>query len=990
MAAKPSVRLPVSCTNFSTYLFHHANLRECIADPRFTNFNTDPRFRLPSRKYTKVKLDKRFSHMLHDADFSSKARVDRYGRKLAPDSGKRELQRFYRLDGDESESDSESKNSDGEAGVRLRNLKDKDGKQRQKREERKMQASLGVRGKNAGAGREDDTEDDADHDDTVEKELRLASGNYDPARDGGFSTSSSDESDDDDAELEEEVEIRLPHEAEVPMGHASSRLAVVNLDWDNIKSVDLLAVASSFVPSSGRILDVAIYPSEYGREQMELETVKGPSKELFINTLKSNGRASTKGHPVESSSKDTERSDDNTTGSDNNVENDEEDEDEEEGEEEEEEDDDEDEEQDEKIKNQLQAEDKDEEYSSTALRTYQLDRLRYFYAVITCSSTATAKALYESMDGREYLSSANFFDLRFIPEDTSFENDEERDSCDAVPDGYRPAEFVTDALTRSKVKLTWDADDRDRKEVQKRAFSRAEIDENDLMAYIGSASSSDKGDDDEDDEDAAARPLVGKKEANGRDHDATSEENDNTDVRTNAGTSSKRTAKASALRAALGLPTKTDKPSTKSTEAGEKARPVGDLQVTWTPAFSDAPQRDSVFANAPEETTRERYIRKEKERKARRKERMKEARTGGGADATDAGAVDETATIQTSAVKGNTKSNTTTNATEHNLTSTDPFADPFFTDPAAAAQAEKKARKAAKEARRAAAAAAASAADNTTIANRAELELLMAEDNHDANANTARTQDSTNTNTLVTHHFDMNEIARAEKKAARRKKSKRQTHQIPNPADDSQTATTTILMQKEKKERNGDADANAETRERRSRRYESNGHDADGHVDDYKIDVSDPRFAALYESHEYAIDPTNARFKGTRGMRALLEEGRRVRGLRMGMGVDGDADGERKHRKEKKKKKEKKDESNGNLQRDVPGPGEERGDGIDAEKMLQKDVRNRDPRRDSKLKLKRKRDGDTDVKVDRETAGNAGDDINVDALIAKIKRSRNK
>lgn len=31
--------------------------------------------------------------------------------------------------------------------------------------------------------------------------------------------------------------------------------------------------------------------------------------------------------------------------------------------------------------------------------------------------------------------------------------------------------------------------------------------------------------------------------------------------------------------------------------------------------------------------------------------------------------------------------------------------------------------------------------------------------------------------------------------------------------------------------------------------------------DSFKMDVSDPRFSALYESHEYALDPSNPQYK---------------------------------------------------------------------------------------------------------------------------------
>jgi hypothetical protein len=54
--------------------------------------------------------------------------------------------------------------------------------------------------------------------------------------------------------------------------------------------------------------------------------------------------------------------------------------------------------------------------------------------------------------------------------------------------------------------------------------------------------------------------------------------------------------------------------------------------------------------------------------------------------------------------------------------------------------------------------------------------------------------------------------------------------------------------------------------------------------DDFTINTADPRFAKLYESHEFAIDPTNPRFKDTAAMKALLEEGRKKRK----MGKDGE------------------------------------------------------------------------------------------------------
>ncbi|KAI9798044.1 MAG: pre-rRNA-processing protein esf1 [Candelina submexicana] len=673
-----------------------------ITDPRFSNIHTDPRYRLPTKKHTHVKLDKRFAHMLRDDDFSKKATVDRYGRKLPKGAGKKELQRFYRVD-----------DNDNEEGV------------------------------DGDAQRLDD-------DDDVREELERVERSYDPARQGGFSSSSEESSLDEEDEIvgEEDEEgpanfpdVQVDQQTDVPMGEVSSRLAVVNLDWDNIRATDLMAVFSSFTPSHGRILKVSVYPSEFGKERMEREEVEGPPPEIFAQ--------STQGHKGAELNRQQQ--------------DDEDDKDDDEGEQ------DEDEDEDEEIKKEILAEDKGDEFDSAALRHYQLERLRYYYAVLTCSSPAISKALYDATDGTEYLTTANFFDLRFIPDDVTFEDDKPRDECESIPDGYRPNEFVTDALQHSKVRLTWDADDVVRKEAQKRAFtgSRAELDENDLRAYLGSDSS-------DDDEPSASGPIVAGEQPEPR--------------------LSKKEAERQRMRSLLGL---SDNAVSLSSSKREPGAPVGDMQITFAPGLSSNTKQSSVFENEPEkeETTVEKYVRKEKERKARRKQKTK---AGGSAEAfeTDGAEADPE---QLGGVEGGQKRNGDLG-----------FDDPFFTAPGddkATASALRKEERRKKREQRA-------ADEAATASKRAELELLMVDDQR---ADVA--------------HFDMNEIQRAEKRA--KKKGK-----------------------KAKKDKGANLQAEQEG---------------------FQMDVQDPRFSQVFESHEFAIDPTNPRFKGTEGMKALLEEGRRKR-----------------------------------------------------------------------------------------------------------------
>ena len=653
-----------------------------MVDQRFSALATDPRYRLPSRKESRTAVDPRFKRLFTDQDFQKKAKVDRYGRKIKAESGRSELERLYRLEKEEGK---------GESGKKV---------------EREVVGG-------------DESSEEVEDEELVEKKR-------DPAREGGLSESESEEESSSDDEIEDETDLAAAtagqEQAEdIPMGEVSRRIAAVNLDWDNIRAADIMAVASSFIPADGRIECVTIYPSEFGRERLEREELEGPPREIFASSKRDVGH---------------------------------DDEEEEEGS---------DEDDDKKIERKLQQDQVNEgsEFDTAALRQYQLDRLKYYYAVIICSSKPTAKALYDSMDGREYLSSANFFDLRFIPDSTTFEDDKPRDDCTRLPEGYKPSDFTTEALTHSKVRLTWDEDDTERKEVQKRAFSRAEIDENDMQAYIGSESS-------------GAESVASRRSA-AEDRKA-----------------KKKQAERVKMRSALGLSEEPKKSASSLKPKGGKEEVVGDMQITFTSGLSGKNGANAVFENEPQdgESTRDRYIRKERERKQKRKEKMKTARQADGEP------------------DGEPEENEDVAETQRDDQG---FDDPFFTDPSTAAAVEKKAKKSEKKKRFETQ----TAKEHEAAGRRAELELLMADD-HGADEG---------------RHFDMREIEKAEKESRRKGKKK-----------------------KSKKKQDGEVAGAG-----------------------FKVETEDPRFKALFESHEFAIDPTNPRFKGTEGMKALLKEGRKKR-----------------------------------------------------------------------------------------------------------------
>jgi hypothetical protein len=96
------------------------------------------------------------------------------------------------------------------------------------------------------------------------------------------------------------------------------------------------------------------------------------------------------------------------------------------------------------------------------VRQYEKDKLKYYYAVITCDSVKTGIAVYNECDGMEYETSSNVLDLRFVPDDTKFER-KPRDSAETIPRNYKPPEwFATKALQQSNVKLSWDGSDDER------------------------------------------------------------------------------------------------------------------------------------------------------------------------------------------------------------------------------------------------------------------------------------------------------------------------------------------------------------------------------------------------------------------------------------------------------------------------------------------------------------------------------------------------
>lgn len=245
----------------------------------------------------------------------------------------------------------------------------------------------------------------------------------------------------------------------------------------------------------------------------------------------------------------------------------------------------------------------DNGFDSEKLRKYELQKLKYYYAIVTCDSVKTASAIFDNCDQLEYETSANLLDLRYVPDDIAFTN-APKDVCTHVPETYKPAIFATTALQNTDVKLTWEEDDESRMELLTRQAEWKNADDNDFSAYLASDNSSDDDDDG----------------ANASDSDAAS------DGDAAAPTDAKKAAKLKKLKSRyrkmlLGSDAEDDDDESGDEDAasddgdagGDDAS--GEMEMTFTPGAGDILKAKKQREREENETPFERYAREKKAQK---------------------------------------------------------------------------------------------------------------------------------------------------------------------------------------------------------------------------------------------------------------------------------------------------------------------------------------------------------------------------------------
>jgi len=263
-------------------------------------------------------------------------------------------------------------------------------------------------------------------------------------------SSSSDESTDEEWEDNEVIYDWKPLDDDAEKTDSVyRRLAIQNLDWDHLDAKDIFTLVNSVRPP----LSVRIYISEFGKERLAREMLEGPA-ELAEQTDEEEeeefNRLEEKLNPKLNEYEDADEMIDSKN---------------------------------EKLRERI--------------RRYQLSKMKYYYAIVEFDSCESAEIVYKELDGLEYEGSSLELDLRFVPDDIEFSEEDIKSECNKAPDlaTYKAPQFINSALQQTNVRLTWDETDVKRQNELRKAHTKEELEKNDLEAYLASETESDDQDD---------------------------------------------------------------------------------------------------------------------------------------------------------------------------------------------------------------------------------------------------------------------------------------------------------------------------------------------------------------------------------------------------------------------------------------------------------------------------------------------------------------
>ena len=372
---------------------------------RFKKIYSDPKFKPIPKKIKKIELnDKRFEKMFTDKNFFSSTEIDEYGRNIPNSKKNNDIEKYYSI---------------------KQNKKEKFNKNNNNKENKK-----------------EDDESSSDTSEEFEEFLK--------------------ENQKEEIEYAKEIEDEYNNNKNIPMGEETKRLAIQNLDWENIHAVDLFMILNSFCTGTQKVTKVEIYPSEFGIKEMEKENLNGPDEQIYNKDYKPKKKKNKK------ENKNENEEDENSN------------------------------------ENSFDSSENSEGYDPIELRKYELKKLKYYYAVIYCDSIQTASKLYSECDGKEIERTQCFMDMRFIPDSLTKFPFPPKEICDHLPvnkeyvQNFRP----NNALQDTKVKLTWDETNKDREDLIERAFKKEGFNEEEINELLVSS--------DEEDDESILKNFIGK------------------------------------------------------------------------------------------------------------------------------------------------------------------------------------------------------------------------------------------------------------------------------------------------------------------------------------------------------------------------------------------------------------------------------------------------------------------------------------------------
>jgi len=436
-----------------------------ILEERFAAAETRPQFQISKQNSSKIVLDNRFSSVLTDPRFQLHEK-DKYGRKKKKnerDAAKEDLESFYVV---EEQNEANNQNVPNEDNKKLETDKNKC----------KSDDSVEV-----------DLDDSGKVEDPISRiayltafsrgELGVSSSSEDDD-----SSQSSDEDEDEDGEdpvfgtagvldpsSKKEDIIEISYDP-------SPYLVVTNMDWENIRAVDLFAILSSFaIP--GVIKKVQVFQSDFGMKKMARDKLHGPTgiwKTKRIDKLTVthdvDGGKDFEEHSSDDDDLDCEGSQTDLSFGEGG-------------------------------KNVRD----DSDFDKEELRSYEASKLKYYFAVVEFSHADHADIIYREVDGMEFEHSSTAIDLRTLPKE-DLENVTTnrliRDEAASIPGKYEPPEFIVNALQQTNVQCTWDQGDKERERKLTNYGSRGwqeSFETDDLKAYLASDNSSDEDSDSDDD-----------------------------------------------------------------------------------------------------------------------------------------------------------------------------------------------------------------------------------------------------------------------------------------------------------------------------------------------------------------------------------------------------------------------------------------------------------------------------------------------------------